>query len=194
MHPVEVLSHYDLPVIIEQCPECGGLWFDEMELGRAKSGEAEKIDPVDTETLNQVSFMSTENLNCPRDGTDLVRFQDPFFPPEIILERCSSCNGTWLNRGEFTRFQQFRKQQSGKRESEAPSAQLRQGIEKLLEVHESGGYSRTLEKLGSFLSSPVENYPLDLTGASGNSSPAGGVAATALNIVIALLRAFVLRC
>lgn len=194
MHPVTVTSHYALPVVVDQCPGCGGLWFDENELGRAANGEAEKIDPLDTQALQRVSPMPADSLKCPGDGTALNRFCDPFFPPDIILDRCSSCGGTWLNRGEFARYQQFRGRRAKRKEDDARQVELTQTVSELLETHDSGGSSRTLERLGSFLSTPVENYPLNVMGAPGNSNPAGSAAVTAINVVLALLRAFVLRC
>jgi Zn-finger nucleic acid-binding protein len=42
MRQVKVESHYGQPVILDQCPECGGIWFDKMELYQVKQGEQRK--------------------------------------------------------------------------------------------------------------------------------------------------------
>ena len=108
MHPAKVLSHYGQPIILDQCEKCGGIWFDESELFRAKRGEAEKIELLDAEALRTSSQIETSPLLCPRDRAKLYRFTDKHFPDTIILVRCPTCHGVWLNRGEFTRYQKLR--------------------------------------------------------------------------------------
>ena len=51
MHKVTVMSHYDLPVDLDQCPSCGGIWFDRAELYTAKYGEAAKIETLEADSL-----------------------------------------------------------------------------------------------------------------------------------------------
>ena len=40
MCQVKIEGHYGQPILLEQCKECGGIWFDEMELFSARHGEA----------------------------------------------------------------------------------------------------------------------------------------------------------
>ena len=49
MHQVRIESYYGQPIFLEQCENCGGIWFDESELYRAKQGEANKIELLDPE-------------------------------------------------------------------------------------------------------------------------------------------------
>ena len=44
MQQVKVESHYGQTVILDQCPKCGGIWFDSLELYSVKQGQAEIID------------------------------------------------------------------------------------------------------------------------------------------------------
>jgi hypothetical protein len=30
MYQVKIEGHYSRPILLEQCKECGGIWFDEM--------------------------------------------------------------------------------------------------------------------------------------------------------------------
>jgi Zn-finger nucleic acid-binding protein len=117
MHEVKIVSHYGRPIIVDQCEGCGGIWFDESELFRAKQGEAEKIDVLNTEILRAPSTIENSSLICPRDQTAMNRFTDKYFPQDIVLVRCPSCHGFWLNRGTFTKYQQFRQKLMPKKKS-----------------------------------------------------------------------------
>lgn len=105
MRQVTVESHYGQPLFLDQCRECGGVWFDETELFRARQGEAEKIESFDTGGLWSSTNVQKRDIRCPLDRAKLVLFKDPHFPEDIILARCPLCSGIWLNRGEFTKFQ-----------------------------------------------------------------------------------------
>ena len=107
MHQVKIVAHYGEPMLVDQCEECGGIWFDESELFRAKQGEAGKIEVLDTAILRTPSTIEHPSLICPRDDSQMHRFTDRYFPEDIVLVRCPSCHGTWLNRGIFTKYQQF---------------------------------------------------------------------------------------
>ena len=119
MHEVKVVSHYGQPIIVDQCERCGGIWFDESGLFRAKQGEAEKIEALNTEMLRTPSVIENSTLFCPRDQGAMQRFTDKYFPQDIILVRCPSCHGIWLNRGTFTKYQQFREKLMPKKKGPA---------------------------------------------------------------------------
>jgi Zn-finger nucleic acid-binding protein len=117
MHQVKIVSHYGGPIIVDQCETCGGIWFDQSELFRAKQGEAEEIEVLNTEMLRTPSVIEDSTLLCPRDQAAMTRFTDKYFPQEIVLVRCPSCHGIWLNRGTFTKYQQFRQKLMPKKKS-----------------------------------------------------------------------------
>jgi len=117
MHPVKIVSHYGGPIIVDQCERCGGIWFDESELFRAKQGEAEEIEVLNTEMLRTPSVIEDSTLLCPRDKAAMTRFTDKYFPQDIVFVRCPSCHGIWLNRGTFTKYQQFRRKLMPKKKS-----------------------------------------------------------------------------
>ena len=117
MHQVTIVSHYGGPIFVDQCEKCGGIWFDESELFRAKQGEAEKIEALNTEMLRTPSTIENSTLICPRDQTAMNRFTDKYFPQDIVLVRCPSCHGIWINRGMFTKYQQFRQKLMPKKKS-----------------------------------------------------------------------------
>lgn len=190
MRPVKVMSHYNLPIELEQCEKCGGIWFDKAELFTTRQGEAEKVEKVeaiDTGTLHNHTTIEAATLHCPRDNAILQQFTDRYFPRDIILLRCPSCHGIWLNRGTFTRYQQYRSEMMRPKEKSAADRQLEERINQLVADHQSGQSTETLRNLCEFLSTPMDGTQSPRTLAAEN------VAATVLNIVITILRALIFR-
>jgi Zn-finger nucleic acid-binding protein len=108
MRVVESSTKYDIPLRIEQCDSCGGLWFDDPEMYLVKMGEAAQIDGVDREKLREPVVTKKLALYCPNDHELLKIFKDPFFPKSLEIETCPRCHGFWLNRGEFASYQEHR--------------------------------------------------------------------------------------
>jgi len=99
-------------VKIDQCPGCGGIWFDAWELYTlGPSPEYEKLNPPDIEKLRE-KFPSEGKFLCPRCGIPLVKIQDSNLPEEINLRRCSFCGGIWLNYLDFKIYQEWRCEKS----------------------------------------------------------------------------------
>ena len=71
MREVKIVGHYGEPIIIDQCAKCGGIWFDEAELFRAKQGEAEKIEMLDAEILRTPATIENSTLFCPRSEAEM---------------------------------------------------------------------------------------------------------------------------
>ena len=192
MHPVRIESHYGQPIILGQCKGCGGIWFDESELFIAKQGEAEKIESLDLEILRAPSKIDKSILLCPGDQAELFRFNDRYFPKGIILERCPSCNGIWLNRGGFTKFQKVRQEFKCPKEKSPEDKKMEEDIERILASHQAGGNTDTLGKLGRFLSTPLDRNTLLLLEHS-ETTKEEGTANLALNVLMLLFRAIVFR-
>ena len=63
MDEVKTESHYGAPILLDQCPQCGGIWFDKEELLATKHGEAERIDLVlDINILTQTKVFKKDSL------------------------------------------------------------------------------------------------------------------------------------
>jgi len=193
MHQVKIESHYGQPIILEQCKECGGIWFDESELFIARQGTAENIELLDSEILNTPSQIKKSALKCPNDHTALFRFKDRYFPLGIILERCSNCGGIWLNRGGFTKFQKAREKLKHPIEKKDSEKKADAEIEKILASYQTGDINDTIANLGRFLSTPIDRstlQPLDLD----QSQPEAETAANmAINILMLIFRVLLLR-
>jgi len=160
MRQVKIEGHYGQPILLEQCKECGGIWFDKMELFSARHGEAEKIEVFDSKSLWTPTNIEKRILRCPLDQSEFFRFKDRYFLRGIILERCPSCSGIWLNRGDFTKFQQARQELRRPKERGSEDKKLEEDIKRILSAHRAEAASNTLEKLGRFLSMPIDRATL----------------------------------
>jgi len=98
MEEVEIHS-----VKIERCPQCGGAWYDQAELGLLKDredhGDYRWIDVDLWQDAEKVTVDERSARRCPTDGVRLavVRYGEP----EISVEVCPICFGLWLDRGEY---------------------------------------------------------------------------------------------
>jgi Zn-finger nucleic acid-binding protein len=157
LRTVKAESHYGQTVVLDQCPQCGGLWFDGFEMYMVKQGQADKIELLNVDILRTPSSIENSELLCPRDRAELVRFTDAFFPKDIIIARCPACNGFWLNRGEFSKYQNYRQALNKPEEITIKDDKLERDIARILDEHKTGDATDVLGKLGSFLSTPLDS-------------------------------------
>ena len=196
MHQVQITANYGQPIFLDQCDCCGGIWFDESELYRARQGEAEKVDLLDTYILTASTPVVNPVHCCPKDGAKLIRFSDRNFPQNIIVERCPVCDSFWLNRGEFTKFQNARQEMLRTKEPSAEDKKLQEQVRLILAEHHADRNNDTLSRLGSFLTKPLDVkgiLPLNFQDSDDNSSNSGNTINVVLNVLTTLLRLFVFR-
>jgi Zn-finger nucleic acid-binding protein len=193
MHQVRITSHYGQPIVLEQCSQCGGIWFDEAELFGAKQGEAEKIELLDVEGLRNTTRLDNDVLLCPRDQATLFRFNDKHFPEGIVLERCPLCHGIWLNRGEFTSYQRFRQELLQPKGRIPEDRKQEERIDQLVTSYQTGESTGVLGKLGRFLSAPVDDGDTLPQGADQGSPAAANAANLVMSVVMTILRLFIFR-
>ena len=193
MHQVQITANYGLPLLLNQCDVCGGIWFDASGLYRAKQGEAEKIDLVDTYILTASTLVENKIHLCPIDGAQLSRFTDANFPRDIFVERCPSCNGFWLNRGEFTKFQHARQALLTQKEPTEEDKKLQAQIQSILADHQNGDTESVLTKLNAFFSQPIGSSNSMSMGTSDNSSEEANPVGAIMNVAMTLLRLFVFK-
>jgi len=191
MSQVKIEGHYGQLILLEQCKECGGIWFDKMKLFSARNGEAEKIEVLDSKTLWTPANMSSGIRRCPSDQSELFRFKDRYFLKGIILERCPSCSGIWLNRGEFIRFQQVRQELRRPRDRSSKDKKLEEDIKSIVASHNAKTTSNTLEKLGGFLSTPIDRGTLQPLGQSWDQLEQEKTGNSILDALMLLLMTFV---
>jgi len=193
MHQVKILANYGQPLFLDQCEKCGGIWFDESELYRAKQEEAEKIDSLDADIFKAATTVDNSVHNCPKDGARLFHFTDRNFPAGIIVERCPVCDGFWLNRGEFTKFQYARQEFLRPKEPSPEDKKLQEDVEIILADHRNQVNNDVLSRLGKFLTAPVDTKTLLPLESNENSSKTANTIGIVLNVLTTLLRLFVFR-
>ena len=191
MRQVKVESHYGEWVVLDQCPGCGGIWFDYFELYMVKHGQSDKIELLDADILWTPSAIENSDLVCPRDHAKLVRFIDPFFPKDIIIVRCPACNGFWLNRGEFTKYQKYRQELQQPKEVRIADEKLERDIERILAEHKTGDTVDVLGKLGRFLSTPLDSSTLRPLEPDKLSEKEESALNLILNVLTVILRIFI---
>jgi len=147
MREVSATTHYGQSVILDQCPECGGIWFDTHELYMPKQGQAAVIEKLKAAALQARSVLKNPIRQCPRDQEQLARFKDPFFPADLVIERCALCGGLWLNRGEFIKYQDFRRTRL-ERQPESS--------EGVIAITPETKKQAAVQNLGRFLSTPMD--------------------------------------
>ena len=187
MQQVKIESHYATPIFLDQCLKCGGLWFDGMELFRARQGEAQKVESVDVGKLCQPTPIEQKVLRCPKDEAALTLFHDPNFPKSILVESCPVCGGFWFNRCEFVEFQEEREKLEKAPKKKEGDAQLQQDIEKLLELHSKKSSYDALGKLGTFLSTPVDRNAMRPLGLSDRQQKTVDIILAIVSVLLRLL-------
>lgn len=189
MQEIKSKSHYDAPVILDQCPQCGGLWFDAFEVFTIKHGEASNIESeintemINSEKLREYKVFESEELLCPRDGAKLELFRDLNFPKEIQVESCHQCGGFWLNRGEFGQYQDYLKVKKEKNDNKKLDENFENQIDALFRLH---GKNNSLDNLAKFLSQPVESSYYGSTRHLGIGGIAFGVARALLRLFLGI--------
>ncbi|MBR8830542.1 MAG: hypothetical protein N5P05_003930 [Chroococcopsis gigantea SAG 12.99] len=88
---------------IDRCSLCRGIWFDRLEaeeLRRIKGSES-----VDIGKPTPCQGRPCQSVGCPRCGKTMVQMLD-FGQQPLWYEKCSQCQGMWLEAGRFKVFKQ----------------------------------------------------------------------------------------
>ncbi|MDO8427307.1 MAG: zf-TFIIB domain-containing protein [Deltaproteobacteria bacterium] len=91
-------------LLLDQCPDCGGVWFDKWELYFVKAKAIKGLGEVDLKALASPVVEKAGSDKCPRCEVGLIPFTDPFLPKDASIKRCTQCHGLWLNRGELGKY------------------------------------------------------------------------------------------
>jgi Zn-finger nucleic acid-binding protein len=84
---------------IDRCTNCGGLWFDMLEMERLRKVKGAKtVDSGDASVGAEKNKVG--DILCPRDKARMIRMVD-LEQYHIWYESCPVCYGKWLDAGEF---------------------------------------------------------------------------------------------
>ena len=88
-------------VIIDVCPTCQGSWFDKGELDRLDESVWTDVEKAEFDNVGS----DHKSVRCPKCDVEL----EPLSPTDaktLIVDRCPSCLGFWLDRGELDRVRE----------------------------------------------------------------------------------------
>jgi Zn-finger nucleic acid-binding protein len=88
----------------QQCPNCGGGWFDLAEFEQLEASVATSDAMAGT-----IEYSSrAANLKCPSCGADMVAFD--FRGQDLELDACDAEHGFWLDAGASERVRTIMRQ------------------------------------------------------------------------------------
>lgn len=128
--------------MIDACPNCAGLWFDDGELSLILQGEPEAMMQMDAHFQPGAATIDGERaLKCPRCETKLAPY--PFAgQSDISLDRCESCNGVWIDNGELNKMAGYLREAKSDNSPIGPAPK---------EIDETGPIARAVNGLIDFL-------------------------------------------
>ena len=93
-----------LTVQVDQCSNCKGVWLDRDELRLAKDQADPDLNWMDFEIWKHPDHFEVEprHLGCPKCKTELVAIR--YGETKVAVDFCRTCQGIWLDRGEFKRI------------------------------------------------------------------------------------------
>ena len=102
----------DSEVEVDQCSQCGGIWFDGGELEKLLGNLAHK-------KLKPYGKTELSSRTCPRCQKAMVTF---FYPHTYAkIQMCEKCRGIWLDEREYDEIYQVRKKLKLSGELDKPS-------------------------------------------------------------------------
>ena len=92
-------------ITVDRCTACRGIWFDAKEHGALKEMKgAQAIDTGDEVTGRRMDAITA--INCPRCQTPMIT-RTGVDHHHITFEVCTTCNGAYLDAGEFTALKSY---------------------------------------------------------------------------------------
>ena len=104
--PMRQQSCYD--ILLDTCDRCGGIWFDEGEMGRLMRCERAALLDVDEQVIPEIKRKEghVSRRACPDCLVPLERYLYQHSSP-IELDACPRCNGVWVDDRELAKIQSW---------------------------------------------------------------------------------------
>jgi len=97
-------------VLVDTCPECGGIFFDEGEVSqiRARGGDRafEELDDIVQPNPNHIPHEESQFRKCPSCLSGMHRFRYMYSSP-VFLDSCESCGGVFIENGELKQMKEY---------------------------------------------------------------------------------------
>ena len=88
----------------DECPTCGGVWFDSGELRLAKDATDAELNWLDFEIWQHADDFAAKASErpCPGCGAGMISLL--YGDTGVEIDHCPKCRGTWLDGDEFARI------------------------------------------------------------------------------------------
>ena len=99
-------------VEVDYCVECLGIWFNQGELALAKNDEDKQLNWLDFDIWRDKGKfqMLPTTKHCPACGVYMVHVM--YDNSSVKTDFCKSCQGIWLDRGEFKQIMIYLKKKA----------------------------------------------------------------------------------
>ena len=99
-----------LDVLVDTCPQCAGIFFDEGEVSeiRARGGD-KAFDQLDTMVQPSPDYFPHEGSRfrrCPNCQSTMHRYRYMYTSP-IFLDSCEACGGVFVEDGELKQMREY---------------------------------------------------------------------------------------
>ena len=84
---------------IDECPDCGGVWFDPEELDKFLDAKV-RLAEAPEGAVARAAEVDAEGGGCPRCASPLSR-QPARSNPHLNVDVCGRCGGTWVDGAEL---------------------------------------------------------------------------------------------
>jgi Zn-finger nucleic acid-binding protein len=106
---VKEFSHYGSVITLNQCKNCGGIWFNNLELFALEEEEAKKLEDIRVKNPTKIYSDNQKERLCPLCKLPLAKLKDQNIPKKINIESCQKCGGFWMNHGETIKYKEYQK-------------------------------------------------------------------------------------
>lgn len=95
-------------IALDECPACGGIWFDDDELKRLLNAGGDITVELDAKVEPSGEIVTKRDLNrvCPKCNIHLDRYRYNY-SSQIELDSCHQCNGVWIDDSELFAILEF---------------------------------------------------------------------------------------
>jgi Zn-finger nucleic acid-binding protein len=95
---------YDRVAFLE-CSQCAGIWIIQADLKQLEYENVNDLVQIDLQNVpvKSANHLPTNALTCPKCSGDMEQFHFMVDTP-IILNRCSDCEGLWIDDGELAQM------------------------------------------------------------------------------------------
>jgi uncharacterized protein len=91
---------------LDDCPQCGGVWFDDGELNELKNlGDELAMASLEDRAVPAgcVQVVEQKSKMCPVCNERLTPFKY-MYTSELVLDECDNCFGVWVQDGELEKM------------------------------------------------------------------------------------------